>query len=77
MELLTTGGLHLPVLGEPADWLRSVRRSDVTFDEWWERSLALDAQLGALSEDGMLPAGPDRVRIETRTVSTHLRRWAS
>lgn len=75
IELLTTGGLRLPVEGEPAEWLRAVRRGEVGFDEWWERCLALDAELARLQEDGSLPAGPDRERIERWAVATHLAHW--
>ena len=38
LELLSTGKLELPIQGEPAEWLRSVRYGNVEFDEWWERS---------------------------------------
>jgi hypothetical protein len=76
IELLTTNQLQLPIQGEPADWLRAVRRGDVIFDEWWTRSLALDAQLAGLAEDESFRAAPDRGRIEEWSVRTHLRTWA-
>jgi hypothetical protein len=75
IELLMTRRLALPIEGEPADWLRSVRRGEVPFDEWWARALAVDAQLGALAGDDTLPAAPDRARIEAWTVDTHLQVW--
>lgn len=34
IELLTTGSLALPIEGEPAEWVRAVRRGEVAFDEW-------------------------------------------
>jgi hypothetical protein len=75
LELLSTGGLELPIQGEPADWLRSVRQGRVSFDEWWSRSLELDAQLESLQGDDSIPPGPDRTRIETWMVATHRIMW--
>lgn len=63
-ELLTTGRLALPIEGEPADWLRAVRRGDVSFEDWWQRSLDFDAELERLGHDESIPLGPDRARIE-------------
>ena len=45
LELLQTVRLNLPMQGEPAEWLRAVRRGEVPFDAWWNRALALDAEL--------------------------------
>ena len=75
VELLTTGGLHLPIQGEPADWLRAVRRGDVSFDEWWARCLDLDAQLAALADDESIPPGADRARIDAWSIDVHRRVW--
>ena len=77
VELLTTRHLALPIQGEPADWLRAVRRGQVTFDDWWDRSLRLDAQLQTLAADETIPAGPDRAGIQQWSVETHLKHWAS
>lgn len=70
IELLETGGLALPIQGEPAEWLRSVRSGRVGIDEWWARSLELDAQLEALMADESLPPGPDSARIEAWMVAS-------
>jgi hypothetical protein len=75
VELLTEGGLQLPIQGEPAEWLRAVRRGEVAFQEWWDRCLALDATLEAMADDDSLPEGPDRARIEAWAVRTHLEAW--
>ena len=75
VELLQTGRLNLPMQGEPAEWLLAVRRGEVRFDEWWNRSLELDAELEALSDDESIPAGPNRAAIEAWSVQTHLRCW--
>jgi hypothetical protein len=76
LELLRTGRLALPIEGEPADWLRAVRRGDVRFVDWWDRVLTLDAELEALLDDDALPSGPDGDAIEAWSVETHRRRWA-
>ena len=76
VELLTTGRLALPVEGEPADWLRAVRRGDVPFDDWWDRCLDLDATMARLAADETLAAGADRARIDAWSVRTHLDLWS-
>ncbi len=75
VELLHTGGLQLPIQGEPADWLRSVRHGEVPFAEWWDRCLGLDAQLAELERDESIRPGPDRTRIESWSVDVHRRVW--
>lgn len=75
IELLTTSRLSLPIQGEPADWLRAVRHGEVSVDEWWDRSLELDARLEAMESDESLPADADRARIDAWLVSTHLSVW--
>jgi hypothetical protein len=74
-ELITSGGLELPVAGAAGDWLRAVRRGEVPYDEWLARVGELDAELTALAEDARYPAGPDRGRIEAFSVATHRRAW--
>jgi hypothetical protein len=75
LELLRDGGLALPMQGEPADWLRAVRHGEVTFDDWWRRSLELDEELAALAADESLPEEPDGRRIEAWGAATHLQVW--
>jgi hypothetical protein len=75
LELLTTRQLVLPIEGVTAEWLRAVRRGDVSFDEWWERVLELDARIEDVADDESIPVGPDRERIETWTIATHLGMW--
>ena len=36
---------------KPAEWLLAVRRGEVAFEEWWSRSLELDAELEAMAEE--------------------------
>ena len=75
LELLRTGHLIFPIQGEPAEWLLAVRRGEVAFEEWWSRSLELDAELEALAEDDSIPPEPDRAAIEEWSVATHLEFW--
>lgn len=76
IELLSTGGLTLPIQGDHADWLRAVRRGDVGFDEWWACLLELDARLAELADDERYRPGPDRERIERWSMATHREIWA-
>lgn len=75
LELLDTSGLALPIQGEPADWLRAVRYGRVGFEDWWERSLELDAALAARIDDDSIRPEADRSAIERWTVATHRAVW--
>ena len=75
LELLGTRHLNLPIQGEPAEWLRAVRRGDVSFEEWWLRFQALDAALEEFAGDERIPERPDRARIVDWSVQTHLNQW--
>lgn len=75
VELLTTGGLNLPIQGEPAQWLLDVRHGRVPFDDWWDRCIGLDAQLATLESTESIPASPDRAAIEAWSVEIHLTWW--
>jgi predicted nucleotidyltransferase len=77
IELLETGRLTLPIDRPEADWLRAVRRGEVSFDEWWARVLALDERLAALETDDAIRPGPDRARIESWSTYAHLHVWRS
>ncbi len=76
LELLSTGKLDLPIQGEPAEWLRAVRYGKVDFDEWWNRSLELDAQLEAIGDDESIRPTPDREKIDAWCINAHQRIWA-
>lgn len=75
-ELLTTRRLKLPIEGEPAEWLRAVRRGDVPFADWWDRCLALDAELERMEADDAYAAGPERDRIVSWSTDIHLAAWS-
>jgi hypothetical protein len=76
-ELLTTGGMKLPIQGEPAEWLRKVRYGNVPFDEWWNRCLELDALLDGYTDDDSLPDGANQTLIESWSADAHQRVWAA
>lgn len=77
VELLTTGQLLLPIAGEPGDWLRAVRYGEVPFNEWWERTLELDAVVATLAEDDSIPPRVNAERIATESCDLHLEYWYS
>ena len=75
IELLTTGRLELPIPGESGDWLRSLRRGVVPFQEWWDRCVELDATLESLANNQEIPSGPDTHTIVNWSVDAHQRAW--
>ena len=77
LELLTTRHLNLPIQGEPAEWLRAVRRGDIAFEDWWRRCLQLDAALEEMAADEEFPTGPDIKAITGWATQTHLEIWRS
>ena len=74
-ELLTTRRLVLPI-EHGGDWLRAVRRGEVSLEDWEVRVAELDAGLERLQSDESIPAGPDVARIEAWSVDAHLRLWS-
>lgn len=75
IELLTTGGLKLPIEGETGRWLQAVRRGEVTQAEWQERIDDLEAQLTDLEGDEGIPPGPDRQSIVNWSYAAHMKAW--
>lgn len=75
LELLSTGKLELPIQGEPADWLRSVRYGRVDFDSWWVRVLELDAHLEVIGRNDSIRPDADTARINGWSVEAHQRSW--
>ncbi len=77
LELLSTGGMALPIEGEIGEWLRSVRHGAVSFDDWWDRTLDLDAQLETIGADESIRPEADRSTIDAWCIEAHHRTWAS
>lgn len=72
IELLTTGRLNMPMIGEPGDWLRAVRVGEVPFEEWWERVQSLDSRLTALRDDTKWPELPNWQGVEQIVRDIHI-----
>jgi uncharacterized protein len=75
IELLTDWQLTLPIQGEPGEWLRAVRRGDISKVEWRKRVDTLDLKMAALLGDEKLPEGPNRYEIESYSIDTHRSYW--
>ena len=76
-ELLTTGKLTLPIESDYADWLRDLRKGEISFDEWWNTVIGLDALLETMMSDESLPLNADGDAIEELSVDIHERMWNS
>lgn len=75
IELLVYNKLTLPIEPERGDWLRAVRRGEVSLAEVKDRVADLDEQLYRLSLDESLPAGPNREMIESFVIGAQLMHW--
>lgn len=69
-EILTTGKVNVWRGGIDADFLLSVRRGCLTFDEVIERATTIDAELEALyrRREYVVPTNPDRVKLDALCV---------
>jgi hypothetical protein len=76
IELLTTGKLVLPVGGESGEWLRAVRRGEISQEDWASRVQELDRRLAELAEDRRIAAKADRARIVAWSADAHLAAWS-
>lgn len=75
MELLREGCLTLPIQGEPGEWLRAVRRGEVSYDEWLCRVDNLDDYLELLQSDTRYPEKADTELINKWVIKAHLEHW--
>lgn len=75
IELIETQHLNLPMQGDEREWLLSVRKGEVEFEEWWKIVLALDSALQRSLERSILRDGPDVQTIESFMMRTHLKYW--
>lgn len=75
IELLTTRRLELPIGREVGDWLRAVRRGEISKGEWRGKVRELDATMLTLAGDTTLPAAPDRATIEEFAIRAHRTSW--
>jgi uncharacterized protein len=76
IELLTTGHLALPMADPAGSWLRRLRAGEISFDEWWETTLDVDAQCEQLEADASIRPGADLEAISAFSTRAHLSVWA-
>lgn len=74
-ELLETENLALPMQGEPGEWLRAVRYGQVSFSDWWDRTVALDAELEAMENNTEIRPQPHSALIENWSANAHFKHW--
>lgn len=75
IELLTTGGLTLPIAGVAGDWLRDVRGGKVPLDAVIAQIDALDKTLSDLESSASVREGPDRDAIANWSAEAHRHAW--
>lgn len=75
IELLTTGGLTLPIAGAIGKRLRDIRKGSFALDDvvtWIE---TMDARLAEMATDQNIPERSDREAIIEWSVEAHLGEW--
>lgn len=75
IELLATNHLALPIQGVEGDWLRAVRRGEVSYDDWLKEVHRLDEVLENLYNNGNYKEGPNKETIGKFSISAHLASW--
>jgi predicted nucleotidyltransferase len=77
VELLTTGGLSLPMREPERSFLLDVRRGKVSERECFEKAEELERRLVELENTSALPESPDESRVERWVLDAYRRRWAA
>lgn len=77
IELITQGEIRLPIEDEPGEWLRSLRRGEVPYEEWLDRVNGLDNILELMEKDTGYPLGPQTNIIEKWSIKAHRDFWNS
>lgn len=75
VELLSTGGITLPIPEPDRTWLGELRRGEHTKEEALERMADLRARLVTLTESGGWPKQPDHAEIDRWLTQTYLDWW--
>ncbi len=75
LELVMSGRLHLPMYDYDRRHVIDVRMGRLTFEEWWDDALALDAALEALESDSHIPERANLDYISSELVAMHLEFW--
>jgi uncharacterized protein len=76
VELLTTGRITLPIPEPDREYLRSVRRGEVSLDDVVDRVGAAEAELIRLRSTASVPEQPDRAWVDGWLHRSYTRRWA-
>jgi hypothetical protein len=72
-DLLTYGRLTLPVTEDRREYLLSIRNGEIAFHEVFAHILLLDKTIEDIASNSKLRRDPDRERIVSLSVRTHLR----
>jgi len=75
IELLTTGGLELPLSEDRALRLREIRKGNVPFDDWWDECQSLDSKLEAMLSDESIRENADTTWIVKLSIRIHSKYW--
>ena len=75
VELLTDGRMHLPMVDEHREYLKSVRRGEVALGDVLACIARYEADLTTLRESSTVPAQPDRAWVDHWLHRTHLGYW--
>lgn len=77
VELLTTGGLQLPMVGEPQSVCYACRRSEIPLQDVLTRVGLLERELKDLIDVGPIRATPDKEAVESWMVNAYWQKWKS
>lgn len=75
IELLTTGELWLPISGGAGEWLRSVRRGEIPYEEWLAVVGELDKELDSMKKETRFPKGPNTEVVDQWVIDAHRATW--
>lgn len=74
-ELMTEGDLILPIQGEPGEWLRAVRRGEISYDEWLACVEMLDKKLERMEDNTSYSERANVDLINKWSIKAHKQSW--
>ncbi len=77
VEILSTGRLSVPMPGDQSDYLRSVRRGEVSKDAILKRTAELEDEIRALRESSSLREQPDEKAVTDWMLETYWYNWSA
>lgn len=75
IELMNNEELILPIQGEPGEWLRAVRKGEVSYEDWENRVNELHKVLESMEDYEHYRNGPRLDKIEEWTIKAHRQYW--